>query len=392
MMQHKVVVTGMGSVTPIGLNTEETWASILAGKGGVATIRRFDPTGFPVQIAAEVPLQGVGAALKQQLSHLALQEALTQAQRQSPLPVGPRVGVCMGSEAARPPLEWILDPSLATAEAIAALAPDAPTRQVATAIGATGPCSTVSTACTSSAQAIGEAYLRLRRGEVDVMVAGGVDVLSEPLMVVGFSKLGALSPRSDAPETASRPFDKNRDGFVLGEGSGFLILETEAHALARGAEILGRIEGWGCSCNAWRITDSPPDGRGPAQAMSAALLDAGLKAGDIGYINAHGTSTPQNDVSESRAIRRVFEVSPPVSSTKGHMGHLVAACGAVEAIVCLLALRDQCVPPTRSLTEPDPACELDHILQTPRALSFNYALTNAFGFGGSNGSIVLGRP
>jgi 3-oxoacyl-[acyl-carrier-protein] synthase II len=224
------------------------------------------------------------------------------------------------------------------------------------------------------------------------MVAGGVDVLSEPLMVVGFSKLGALSTRNDDPDTASRPFDRNRDGFVLGEGAGFLILEAEDYAKARGATILATLDGWGCSCNAWRITDSPPDGRGPAQAMNAALLDAGLRPEDIGYVNAHGTSTPQNDASESRAILRVFPNGVPTSSTKGHMGHLVAACGAVEAILCILALRDGILPPTRSLQDPDPECSLDLIRGAPRPATLRYALTNAFGFGGSNGSIVLGRP
>jgi 3-oxoacyl-(acyl-carrier-protein) synthase len=249
----------------------------------------------------------------------------------------------------------------------------------------------VSTACTSSSQAIGEALLRIRRGEVDAMVAGGVDALSEPLMVVGFAKLGALSTRNEDPTRASRPFDTHRDGFVLGEGAGFLILEAEETARARGAPVLATIGGWGCSCNAWRITDSPPDGRGAAQAMRAALLDAGLTREDIGYINAHGTSTPQNDLSESRAIRSVFgEMPVPVSSTKGHMGHLVAACGAVEAILCVQALRDGWLPPTRNLEEPDPDCDLTHILGAPTRARARYALTNAFGFGGSNGSVLLG--
>jgi 3-oxoacyl-[acyl-carrier-protein] synthase II len=276
---------------------------------------------------------------------------------------------------------------------VAALAPDAPTRQAAAMAGAEGPRSTVSTACTSSSQAIGEAMLRIRRGEADAMVAGGVDALSEPLMVVGFSKLGALSTRNDDPQSASRPFDRDRDGFVLGEGAGFLILEEEQHARRRGAAILARIEGWGCSCNAWRITDSPPDGRGAAQAMAAALRDAGLAPADIGYVNAHGTSTPQNDLSESRAIRGVFGGERvPVSSTKGHTGHLVAACGAVEAIFCLQALRDGVLPPTRNTRNVDPDCDVDVLVGDPREARLRYALTNAFGFGGSNGSIVLGAP
>jgi 3-oxoacyl-[acyl-carrier-protein] synthase II len=383
---RRVVVTGIGMVTPLGIGAEPTWQALLDGQNGVGPIRRFDATGFPVRFAAEAPLPGSGAALKARLVELALGEAL----QQSGVRGGPRLGVCVGSEAARPPIEW-LGRGEVEADEVAALAPDAPTRQAALQAGAGGPRSTVSTACTSSSQAIGEALLRIRRGEVDAMVAGGVDALSEPLMVVGFAKLGALSTRNEDPTRASRPFDTHRDGFVLGEGAGFLILEAEETARARGAPVLATIGGWGCSCNAWRITDSPPDGRGAAQAMRAALLDAGLTREDIGYINAHGTSTPQNDLSESRAIRSVFgEMPVPVSSTKGHMGHLVAACGAVEAILCVQALRDGWLPPTRNLEEPDPDCDLTHILGAPTRAHARYALTNAFGFGGSNGSVLLG--
>jgi len=383
---RRVVVTGIGMVTPLGIGAEPTWQALLDGQNGVGPIRRFDPAGFPVRFAAEAPLPGSGAALKARLVELALGEALEQ----SGVRGGSRLGVCVGSEAARPPIEW-LGRGEVGADEVAALAPDAPTRQAALLAGAHGPRSTVSTACTSSSQAIGEALLRIRRGEVDAMVAGGVDALSEPLMVVGFAKLGALSTRNEDPARASRPFDTHRDGFVLGEGAGFLILEAEDTARARGASVLATIGGWGCSCNAWRITDSPPDGRGAAQAMRAALLDAGLTPEDIGYINAHGTSTPQNDLSESRAIQSVFGALPvPVSSTKGHMGHLVAACGAVEAILCVQALRDGWLPPTRNLEEPDPDCDLAHLLGAPRRAQARYALTNAFGFGGSNGSVLLG--
>ena len=383
---HRVVVTGIGMTTPLGIGAEATWRAVLRGANGVGPIGRFDAAGFPVRFAAEVALSGSGAALKARLVEQALGEALAM----SRVPGGLRLGVCVGSEAARPPLEWLFSSGVDAAQ-VAALAPDAPTRQAVAIAGALGPRSTVSTACTSSSQAIGEALLRIRRGEVDAMVTGGVDVLSEPLMVVGFSKLGALSTRNDTPERASRPFDRGRDGFVLGEGAGFLILEREDFARRRDAPILAVIEGWGCSCNAWRITDSPPDGRGAAQAMAAALADAGLSADDIDYVNAHGTSTPQNDLSESRAIRSIFGDLPvPVSSTKGHMGHLVAACGAVEAILCVQALRDGLLPPTRNLDDPDPDCAITHIQHAPREARARHALTNAFGFGGSNGSLVIG--
>lgn len=386
MTERSVVVTGIGMVTPIGLGVELGWRRLLEGYNGVRSIERFDPAGFPVRFAAEAVLPGAGAALKEQLVRHALGEALAQ----SGVGGGPRLGVCVGSEAARPPIEWLFGTEVDPA-ALAELAPDVPTRLAARLAGAEGPRSTVSTACTSSSQAIGEAMLRIRRGEVDAMITGGVDALSEPLMVVGFAKLGALSTRNDDPQRASRPFDRGRDGFVLGEGAGFLVLEEEGVARARGAPILARLMGWGCSCNAWRITDSPPDGRGAAHAMALALEDARLLPSDIGYINAHGTSTPQNDLSESRAIHRVFsEAKVPVSSTKGHMGHLVAACGAVEAILCIQALRDGLLPPTLNLDDPDPECAISHIRGAPMEVAARYAVTNAFGFGGSNGSLVIG--
>ena len=255
----------------------------------------------------------------------------------------------MGSEIGRPSLPSLAEGLTSDAPpdpaALARLDPAAPTRWIARACEASGPMSTVSTACTSSSQAVGEGLLRIRRGDADVMVVGGVDVLVDALMVTGFAKLGALSERNDDPQAASRPFDADRDGFVLGEGAGVLILEERERALARGAEVLAELSGFGCSCNAYRITDSPPDGRGAYQSMAAALEDAGLTPDDIGYINAHGTSTPMNDPSEARGIQRLFETPVPVSSTKSSMGHLVAACGAVEAILCVQAIRTGTLPP-----------------------------------------------
>ncbi|MEO1272563.1 MAG: beta-ketoacyl-[acyl-carrier-protein] synthase family protein, partial [Myxococcota bacterium] len=260
---------------------------------------------------------------------------------------------------------------------------------------ARGPVFTCSTACTSAAQAIGEAVLAIRRGSADVMLAGGTDALVEAFMVTGFALLGALSARNDDPTHASRPFDKHRDGFVLGEGAGFLVLEGLDHAQARGATILGELVGYGCSCNAYRITDSPPDGRGAYQAMSWALRDAGLAPEALDYINAHGTSTQMNDSSETAGIKRALgeEVAYrcPVSSSKSMMGHLVAAGGAVESILCLLAIRDGVIPPTINYTTPDPECDLDVVPNTAREAEVRYAMTNSFGFGGSNGSLIVAR-
>jgi 3-oxoacyl-[acyl-carrier-protein] synthase II len=379
----------MGMVTPLGLDAATSWAAMLAGRQGVAPIRRFEARDYPVTFAAEVDLPGIGPGLKAAMVGRSLGEALALSDRAPGRPRGMRLGTSVGSEAARPPLGWLWRAEPPSAAEIRSLAPREPTVQAMALADARGPGSTVSTACTSSSQAIGEAMLRIRRGEVDGMIAGGVDALSEPLMVVGFAKLGALSTRNDDPATASRPFDRHRDGFVLGEGAGFLVLEAEEVARQRGAEILAFLDGWGCSCNAWRITDSPPDGRGAADAMRTALADAGLDSSEIDYVNAHGTSTPQNDLGESRAIRAVFgQHDVPVSSSKGHLGHLVAACGAVELIVCIQALRDGVLPPTMNLRDPDPECAVRHVVEITRA-PLRRAITNAFGFGGSNGSLVV---
>lgn len=393
---RRVAVTGIGMITPLGRDVRSTWSALVEGTSGIGPIRRFDATGFPVTFAAEVELQGATDAdegqLKLDLAAVALEEALAMS---GDLPHA-RIGVCVGSEAARPSLGVIgrryrLSEVPAAAE-LARAAPQAPAAFVHARLGVPGPVTTISTACTSSSQAVGEGVLRIRRGEVDAMVVGGVDLLVNPVMVTGFSLLGALSTRNEDPQSASRPFDRGRDGFVLGEGAGFLVLEEWNSAVGRGAEVLGEVRGYGCSCNAYRITDSPPDGRGAAQAMALAVADARLNLEDIGYVNAHGTSTPMNDVSESRGVRKVFgDHRVPVSSTKSSMGHLVAACGAVEAIVALLAVRNGVLPPTINLDAPDPECVVDHVPHQAREARIEHALTNAFGFGGSNGSLVMSR-
>lgn len=396
-MRRRVVVTGMGMTTPLGLSLQATWEGLLAGRSGIGPIQRFDAADFPVRFGAEVPVDTDASVdegqLKLQLTAMALRQALPA----EGLPYAlDRIGVCMGSEAARPSLHSVADrmrkqqpPTRAELEQAS---PDAPTRFLADWLGARGPTTTISTACTSSSQAVGEGALRIRRGQVDAMVVGGVDVLVNPVMVTGFSLLGALSDRNDEPHRASRPFDIDRNGFVLGEGAGILVLEALETALAHGRTPLVELSGYGCSCNAYRITDSPPDGRGAAQAMDAALADAGLSPDAIGYINAHGTSTRMNDSSESRGIQRVFgDHRPAVSSTKSAMGHLVAACGAVEAVVTAQALRTGWLPATLNLDNPDPECDLDHVALTPRQAPIQHAMTNAFGFGGSNGSLLLSR-
>lgn len=404
--RKRVAITGIGAVTPHGVGVEAAWSGVLNGVNTIGPIRRFDARSFPVRFAAEAPepatlptvpasVRSILLDLKGRLAAVAAAEALAMAKLP---PLGPRLGVCLGSEAARPDLAELATRmrtgELPSAEELLRMSPEAPTRLVAAMAGAEGPMSTVSTACTSSSQSVGEGLLRIRRGEATAMIVGGVDVLVDPIMITGFAKLGALSQRNEDPATASRPFDLHRDGFVLGEGAGFLVIEDWDFAVARGAEILAELSGFGCSCNAYRITDSPPDGRGAAQSMEAALLDAQLGPDDIDYINAHGTSTPMNDSSEAAGILRALGGrggAVPTSSTKSMTGHLVAACGAVEAIFCVLATRDGRMPPTRNLSQPDPACPLRHIIGGALEAPVRHALTNAFGFGGSNGTLVISR-
>lgn len=395
MTTPRVAITAVGCVTPLGDTLEETFAALLEGKSGVGPITSFDATGFPVRFAAELidrPKLDQGA-LKIELTRRCWAQMLEQI-GDTPLPE--RMGVCVGSEAARPDLEdfahRMRTQAVPEVEELRRNAADAPARWLAETAQVTGPVSTVSTACTSSSQALGEGLLRIQRGEVEAMVVGGVDVLVGPLMVTGFSLLGALSTRNDEPQRASRPFDLDRDGFVLGEGAGFLLIETEESAHSAGRKPLAELSGYGTSCNAWRITDSPPDGRGAAQSMEAALVAAGIEPDEVGYINAHGTSTGMNDPSESSGIRRVFGSSVatvPVSSSKSMMGHLVAACGAVEALVCMEVVRQGKIPPTLNLDQPDPACALLHVVGDPLTRRVRHALSNAFGFGGSNGSLVV---
>ena len=423
--RRRVVVTGVGAVTPLGLDVGSMWSAARAGLGAVARVQAFDASGFPVQIAAEVPHREIEAEFrlpklrkyadrKILMAVRAVEEALAQAGYGpgEALPTSERFGISVGTESGRPLLEetaaayyrfkdaqkagedvWSVMEEVDPLGFVRTM-PHLTTTLLSVMLEARGPVFTCSTACTSAAQALGEAALAIRRGSADVMLTGGTDALVEAFMVTGFALLGALSARNDDPGRASRPFDKERDGFVLGEGAGFLVLESLEHAQARGATILGELVGYGCSCNAYRITDSPPDGRGAHQAMSWALRDAGLAPEALDYINAHGTSTQMNDSSETAGIKRTLGEAAyrcPVSSSKSMMGHLVAAGGAVEAILCLLAIRDGVIPPTINYEFADPECDLDYVPNVAREVDVRYAMTNSFGFGGSNGSLIFGR-
>ena len=412
----RIVVTGTGCVTPLGHTVDTTWDALLDGKNAIGYIEKFDASAYPTKFAAEIkgftPKVIEGRInrwldLKTQYALSAVDEAVQQAELTQTQLDPDRVGISIGSEVSRPPLQEIADrfAMIEGGHAQRAFRMTRPSEFVsrssffpATAIAqylkCSGPILTTSTACTSSAQSIGDAFRLLRRGEVDVMIAGGTDSLVEELMVMGFSLLGALSDRNDAPHLACRPFDRTRNGFVLGEGAGFVVLESEAHARNRGASILGELKGFGSSANAWRVTDSPPDGRGAQSSMRAALADADLPPQAVHYINAHGTSTQQNDLSETAAIKTLFGEHAhtlAISSTKSMMGHLVAACAAVELIVCLKACQDNRVPPTINYEHPDPQCDLDFVPNTARRLNVDIAMSNSFGFGGSNGTLIVGK-
>ena len=402
--RRRVAVTGMGAVTPVGSTIDRMWSSLVAGRSGVDYIRRFDASTFPTTFGAEVkdfddtrlPADPSLRSLldrKNSFGWVAAAEALSDSHLLDSPP--PRVGVAIGTESRRPELlERLAGGDMYPAsDDHLRYAPFLVVGALASHYGFTGPQLTVSTACTSGTQALGVAYEAIRRGRADAMLAGGCDSLIDPLMLTGFSLLGALSTRNDSPQTASRPFDLQRDGFVLGEGAGMLVLEEFDQAVARGAPIHGEICGYASSSNAYRITDSPPDGQGAYLAMKRAVADAGLDPGDIEYINAHGTSTRQNDRSETTAIRRCFGAHAPrvpISSTKSMMGHLVNAGGAVEVIVCLLTIRHGVITPTINYEVADPECDLDYVPNVSRRRRIDRALSNSFGFGGINASVVVG--
>ncbi len=404
--RRRVVVTGVGAVTPVGSTIGKMWAGLVAGRSGVDYIRLIDASTFPTTFGAEVrdldedrlpvdPALRIVLDRKNLFGWVAAADALADsgllADRRPP-----RVGVALGTESRRPDfLEQLAGGDLyAGGLDHLRYSPFVLAGALASHYGLTGPQLTVSTACTSGTQAVGVAFQKVRWGLADAMLAGGCDSLIDPLMLTGFSLLGALSTRNDAPARASRPFDLHRDGFVLGEGAGMLVLESLDHARARGARIYGEVLGYASTSNAYRITDSPPDGQGAYLSMRHALDDAGLEPEAIGYINAHGTSTQQNDKSETVAIKRCFGDHArhlPVSSTKSMMGHLVNAGGAVELIVCLLTIGHGVLTPTINYETPDPECDLDYVPNVARRQAVDRALSNSFGFGGINATVVVGR-
>lgn len=404
---RRVVVTGMGVVTPIGGNLASFWHALRSGRSGVDRIRSFDASGFDTRIAAEVkPRDARGrwrphGPPRPERKLLFLLDALEESLRCGRLVRSDahlaRAAVVLGSELGRPNLPALARSVLRHGGWVPDYRQSAPHvggSVIAERIHSEGPVVNVSLACSSSAAAVAHAMDLVRDGVVELAVVGGADDQVDPIGISTFSILGVLSRRNDAPRRASRPFDADRDGFVMGEGAGVVILESLASARERRAPIFAELSGYGISANAFSVTDSPPDGGGASEAMEAALADARRRPGEIDYINAHGTSTVDNDVSEALAIRRSFgqhACTIAVSSTKSQMGHLIAAAGVVELIVSILALRHSIAPPTINLENPDRRCRLAHVANRARRLPLRRAMTNSFGFGGTNVSIVVER-
>jgi 3-oxoacyl-[acyl-carrier-protein] synthase II len=409
-LARRVAITGLGLICGVGNTSAEVWASIVAGKSGVAKITHFDADKFACQIASEVknfdPLNFIEKKELKKMGrfiHLCM-AATDEAMKMSGLKVTPeietRVGVHIGSgvggfDVIEREHQALLTggPRKISPFFIPAAIVNLAAGHVSIRYGAKGPNEATCTACTTSAHAIGDAYKIIQRSDADVMIAGGTEAAITPMGVGGFAAMRALSTRNDEPERASRPWDSGRDGFVIGEGAGILVLEELEHARRRGAPILSEIIGYGMSADAFHITQPAEGGEGGYRVMMNAIHDANLVPTDIDYINAHGTSTPLGDVLETKAIKRTFGENTriAVSSTKSMTGHLLGGAGGLEAGITVLALRDQILPPTVNLEHPDDECDLDYVPNVARKAPLNVALSNSFGFGGTNGSLIFRR-
>ncbi|NOT26290.1 MAG: beta-ketoacyl-ACP synthase II [Acidobacteria bacterium] len=411
MVSRRVVITGIGLVSSLGIGTSANWAALLSGTSGITRITKFDTEGFAAQIAAEVkgfdPLQFVDKKDVKKMdvfiqyaiaaSHFAVEDAKLEVTPENATQTGVFIASGIGGfttierehrnliEGGPRKISPFFIPS-----AIINLAAG----QVSIRLGAKGPNSATCTACSASAHALGDAFEIIRRGDADTMIAGGSEAAITPMGVGGFAALRALSTRNDDPARACRPFDKDRDGFIIGEGAGILVLEELEQARRRGARIYAELVGYGMSADAYHITAPSEDGEGAVRVMTLALKKAGIRPDQVDYINAHGTSTPHNDRLETLAIKRCFGEHAhkvAISSTKSMTGHLLGAAGGLEAGIVALSVFHQAVPPTVNLDNPDPDCDLDYVPHTKRELTINYALSNSFGFGGTNAALVLKR-
>ncbi|MCC6485125.1 MAG: beta-ketoacyl-ACP synthase II [Armatimonadetes bacterium] len=410
--RRRVVATGIGAVTPVGIGTEDMWDSLVNGRSGIEPVKQFDASRHTSRIAGEVknfdptrwltPKEvdrndpfvryAIGAAL---MAHEDSGLSITDENRDR---VGVLIGSGIGGTRTWEEQNAVLverGPSRVSPFFVPMLIADMASGQVSIMTGARGPNSTVATACATGSHAIGDAVEIIRRGDADAMIAGGAEAAVRPLAMAGFCNMRALSTRNDDYQHASRPFDKERDGFVIGEGAGVVVLEEMESARARGAKIYGEVVGYGMSGDAYHITMPAPNGDGAVRCMRAALSDAGLSPQDVDYINAHGTSTPPNDRIETAAIKTVFGEEQArkvaISSTKSMMGHLLGAAGAVEAVVCLMAMQRNVAPPTINYETPDPDCDLDYVPNQARPMTIDVALSNSFGFGGHNATLIFAR-
>jgi 3-oxoacyl-[acyl-carrier-protein] synthase II len=432
-MTERVVITGMGIVCPLGHDVESLWQAILTGESGVAKTTIFDASTFPTTFDAEVKDYDFAEYTENPQLHKHgnrgsgfVTGATVQACKQAKIDVETteptdgidrsRLGIYLGAgegsvdndvffaaivegwDADKNEMDWgkwaqvafgRMDPMRELEQE-----PNMPATHTAMLTGARGPTRSCLTACAASTQAIGEATMLIRRGDADIIIAGGAHSMIHPLGLMGFNRLTALSTRNDSPQTASRPFSATRDGFILGEGAAILILESLSSAKKRGVEILAEVIGYGSSSDAFRITDMHDQGRGAIEAMTAALANAGISYKDVDYINTHGTSTIENDSIETKAIKAVFREeakNTPASSVKSMLGHLIGAAGAAELITCVLAIRDNILPPTMNLMDPDPELDLDYVPNKPRKCQVDVAMNESFGFGGQNNVVIVKR-
>ncbi len=411
MHKRRVVVTGLGLITPMGNTVTETWNNLVAGKSGIGRITHFDTTGFPVQIGGSIRNLNIEDYIPKKdvkkmdpFIHYGMAAGL-QAFEDSGLVVTEenayRIGIAIGSGiGGLPGIEKgtlilqeggprKISPFYVPSNIINMISGNLSIR-----IGAKGPNFAIVTACTTGTHNIGDAARLIEYGDADVMIAGGAEMATSPTGLAGFANARALSSRNDEPERASRPWDRDRDGFVLSDGAGVMVLEELEHARKRGAKIYGELIGYGMSGDAYHMTAPSEDGAGASHSMQNALRNAGLNVAQIDYINAHGTSTPAGDVVESNAVKKVFgqyAKSVAISSTKSMTGHMLGAAGGAEAVFCMLALRDQIAPPTINLDNPDPACDLDYVPHHARKMKIDIALSNSFGFGGTNGTLIFSK-
>lgn len=404
-----MVVTGLGLITPLGIGVKETWAALCAGKSGIAEITRFDTTGFDTRIAGEVKgfrpedfLSKKDArrtetfiAYAVAAARMAMEDSGLVIDSDNAARVGVLTGCGLGGLLMLENTKSVLDkkgPRRVSPFFIPMLIGNMAPGMVSIHLGAKGPNSSVATACAAGTHAIGDAYNIIKRGQADAMISGGVESVITPTCIAGFNAMRALSTRNDAPRKASRPFERDRDGFVVGEGCGIVVLESLDTALARDAEIYAEIIGYGMSGDGFHMSAPAPEGEGAARCMAAALEDAGIAHAGIDYINAHGTSTPLNDALETLAVKSVFKEKAaliPISSTKSMTGHLLGGAGGIETVFTVLTINKGVLPPTINLDCPDEACDLDYVPNVARQADVQTAMTNSFGFGGTNASLIL---